>query len=701
MVEQPQQKHCQPGHPSPSREPEGRKGVGSYRPEIDGLRALAICAVMINHFNKNALPSGYLGVDIFFVISGFVITSSLAGRKSKNLADFLGGFYARRFKRLLPALLVFVVLTSLLICLFNPTPQLSLATGISSLFGISNLYLLGQAADYFAPSIELNPFTHTWSLGVEEQFYLIFPLLIWVSGFARQTSHGQRVLFLILAALTMGSLIGFAASYPVHQAAAYFLMPTRFWEMAAGALLFIGLRSGNGLATALASVPPLPVVILTTAVMFVPLSFAVQATLAIVLLSAVLIACLRPETTLFKIFSDRRVVFIGLISYSLYLWHWGVLSISRWSIGLSWWSMPLQLALTFACAYGSYRFIESPIRALSIDRRWLTFVVGFLAIGVSTLLLSLLSLPAVSNQLALVSESDGDFQRGRLSQSNYVGPTTKRQNKDCGSLSATLSETVIASSLKACLWQGLGFDSGRPLVAFMGDSHAHQLFPIAEGIARDFGLPVYNYYYLNCIVPQDQAQLTDPQCSRVNQAPGWFYEQIKRPTIFIIASVADPIINFPSELDQKRAVQVFKQAFNELLDRGNRLVVVAPNPKFYDIDQAISDTCRQTAWSRLNPICEKDYTFDAHAQREQRKFYLQALHAWAKADPRVTILDPYWILCDLKNGQCHSRKDGRSKYWERSHLNLQAVLSTYPLYQEAIKNILADMKSSRQTPVAR
>jgi peptidoglycan/LPS O-acetylase OafA/YrhL len=141
-----------------------------YRPEIDGLRAFAVVAVIVNHFNKEILPNGYLGVDIFFVISGFVITSSLYQRPSKNFKDFISGFYERRIKRLVPALSVYVLTTSIAICLFNPKPYLSLWTGLTSLFGLSNLYLLDKATDYFAQSTELNIFTHTWSLGVEEQF---------------------------------------------------------------------------------------------------------------------------------------------------------------------------------------------------------------------------------------------------------------------------------------------------------------------------------------------------------------------------------------------------------------------------------------------------------------------------------------------------------------------------------------------------
>ena len=126
-----------------------------YRPEIDGLRAFAVIAVIINHFNKEILPNGYLGVDIFFVISGFVITSSLYQRPSKNFKDFISGFYERRIKRLVPALSVFVLIMSIAICLFNPEPILSLRTGLTSLFGLSNLYLLKESTDYFALSTEL------------------------------------------------------------------------------------------------------------------------------------------------------------------------------------------------------------------------------------------------------------------------------------------------------------------------------------------------------------------------------------------------------------------------------------------------------------------------------------------------------------------------------------------------------------------
>ena len=352
-----------------------------YRPEIDGLRAFAVITVIINHFNKEILPNGYLGVDIFFVISGFVITSSLYQRPSKNFKDFIIGFYERRIKRLIPALTVFVLITSITFCLFNSEPTIYLRTGITSLFGLSNLYLLRQSTDYFAQSTELHIFAHTWSLGVEEQFYILFPFLIWFSGFGRQTKNGARNLFLIVGILAVTSLIGFVYLYPINQSAAYFLMPTRFWEMAAGCLLFIGIQNRQSVKHFLVKIPAIIVLTLIIGTMYLPVSWATTSTIAIVILSSVFIASLTEQTKALSFFTNPKVVYIGLISYPLYLWHWGVISISRWTIGVHWWSVPFQIILILVLAITSYNFIEAPLRR----KKWfkkrlktLTFGVGLL-----------------------------------------------------------------------------------------------------------------------------------------------------------------------------------------------------------------------------------------------------------------------------------------------------------------------------------
>ncbi|WP_348252742.1 acyltransferase family protein [Trichocoleus desertorum] len=370
----------------------------SYRSEIDGIRAFAVTAVIINHFNKDLLPSGYLGVDVFFVISGFVITSSLAGRSSQNFRDFLVGFYTRRIKRLVPALVLFVLITGVLVCLFNPSPSFSLKTGIASLFGLSNLYLLKQSTNYFAASTELNIFTHTWSLGVEEQFYLLFPFLAWFTGFGRLATKGARNLFWVTGTLSVASLIAFVYVYQTNQPAAYFLMPSRLWELSAGCLLFLSLKPSNRFLRALGHLPPLITTGAVVAVLFVPLQFAVQATVAVVVLTAVLITCLRPGTAAYGLFTHPQVVYIGLISYSLYLWHWGVLSLSRWIIGIHWWTVPFQIALMLLLSITSYRYVETPLRRSDWSAvRWQAIGYGMAAsVSVAVVLFVLVQIPNLS-----------------------------------------------------------------------------------------------------------------------------------------------------------------------------------------------------------------------------------------------------------------------------------------------------------------
>jgi peptidoglycan/LPS O-acetylase OafA/YrhL len=226
------------------------------------------------------------------VISGYVITASLYETSDRNLAEFLFGFYSRRIKRLAPALILCVLITSLLISFFNKNPLSSLETGGASLFGLSNLYLLKQATDYFGASAQLNVFTHTWSLGVEEQFYVVFPFIIWLAGFGRQHKQGGG-LFIIIGLLALGSLTAFVRLSISHNPVAFFLMPTRFWELSAGCLVFVAQTASRWLVldlqvTRVGSLVTMPVLV---AILFIPDEYSAYSTIAVVLLTASLIAC--------------------------------------------------------------------------------------------------------------------------------------------------------------------------------------------------------------------------------------------------------------------------------------------------------------------------------------------------------------------------------------------------------------------------
>jgi len=338
-----------------------------YRPEVDGLRAVAVIAVVLNHTSSALLPSGFLGVDVFFVISGYVITASIQGRESSSALTFLLAFYARRIKRLLPALVACVAITSLLISLFNPAPATALKTGLSALGAVSNFYLIDQAADYFADATQLNPFIHTWSLGVEEQFYLVFPALFLIFG---------KGVYRVLAALSVLSYAAFLLLAGTSPHLSYYLMPTRFWELAAGAFAFWLTRrpfaapewlSGGALAG-------------LVVVLLLPADYQVPSTFAVVLLTALLIRTAGPGSRAHIALATPAVVAIGLVSYSLYLWHWPVLVIARWTVGIDRWTVVPLLALMGMLAVASYRLVEVPAR----QAVWCRSRMGEIALGLGT-----------------------------------------------------------------------------------------------------------------------------------------------------------------------------------------------------------------------------------------------------------------------------------------------------------------------------
>jgi len=305
-----------------------------YRKDIDGLRAIAVLAVIVNHFNDRLLPSGYLGVDVFFVISGFVILTSLASRPDESFGDMFIGFYSRRVKRLLPALTFCVLVTAFLLCLLTPDPSLALGTARRALFGVSNFQLFADSVQYFGDSVVLNPFMHTWSLGVEEQFYLVLPVLVDLSGFARSGTRGSRNLGLMIGVLSALSLLAFIVVYPRNQPAAYFLVPFRFWEMGSGCLLYLlfarfqaqPFLSGFSGLISLLSLVSLGITFL------MPLDLAVPATLLAVVATFVLMLSVKQGSAAYRLLTLKTLVPIGLASYSLYLWHWPIISLSHLSV---------------------------------------------------------------------------------------------------------------------------------------------------------------------------------------------------------------------------------------------------------------------------------------------------------------------------------------------------------------------------------
>jgi peptidoglycan/LPS O-acetylase OafA/YrhL len=438
-----------------------------YRPDIDGLRAIAIVAVIVNHMNAHWLPSGFLGVDVFFVISGFVITSSINERSADTLGTFLVEFYSRRIRRLLPALAVFVLCTGTLICVVGHNPGASVLSGLLSLIGASNLHFFREATDYFAPSSALNPFLHTWSLGVEEQFYLVFPFLLWGSGFVGGRRAGSRTFALLLSSLAAPSLIAFVTFYRSDHAASFFLMPARFWEMAAGSLAYQVGQSERPWRRTLERVPVSLLLCALAVALALPRSLAVFTTVSVVLLSSLLVCLPRRGAIGTRVLSLPWVVAVGKGSYSLYLWHWGVLCLAEWVIGTPWWGALVEAPAIGLLALGSYRFVEVPFRSRSWGvARFSTITKGVLIVGITAL-----TLMVVRKGLRTQVEAANRWLfPPRFSTAGIV------QEK----IYCHLPERT-QSAFEDCLEPK---DLGKPTIFVLGDSHSSNHVPSIQGALK-------------------------------------------------------------------------------------------------------------------------------------------------------------------------------------------------------------------------
>ena len=362
------------------------------------------------------------------------------------------------------------------------------------MFGLSNLYLLKESTDYFAQSTDFNVFTHTWSLAVEEQFYILFPFLVWLSGFGRKTKNGARNLFLVMLTISAGSIVSFLYLYSVNQPAAYFLMPSRFWEMAAGCLTFIITQKRQSIKIWLEKIPPFFIIGLIFGVMYFQFPLAEISTIVVVVLSSILLVSLNSKTLAFKFFTNSYIVYIGLISYSLYLWHWGVLAISRWTIGIYWWSVPFQIALIIFLASKSYEWIEKPLR----KKIWFKKRRNTIAMGGGLLFL-------ISGcQYSLLRPLNGKFYTGSniLKLNNKFDFPVKI--RDCNMTPHVLpgknykvQPEVNTEFFSKCLLIG----NQKKKIILVGDSFAEIQIPEINSIANELNLEFGSIYGYGCPYP--------------------------------------------------------------------------------------------------------------------------------------------------------------------------------------------------------
>ncbi len=359
----------------------------TYRPEIDGLRAVAILPVVLYHAGIAGFPGGFVGVDVFFVISGYLITSIiLAERRAGRFS--LVNFYARRIRRILPALFVMMAACyPLAFVLLGPSAMAEFAGSVTAAtVFVANLFFY-DISGYFATAAEVKPLLHTWSLAVEEQFYLVFPalvLLTWRMGARRQA--------VLLAVLALASLA--LAQWDITQGKAdraFFMLQTRLWELMAGALAAFWLSSPRGQALRAGGRLRHGALLGLALILFAVIAYDGEtrfpglAALPPVLGAALVIVCATPRCLAGRVLGLRPVVFVGLVSYSFYLWHVPLLVFTRIGTGREDAALMLGVcALAFGLSCLSWRYVERPIRrmhALPARRLFGTAAVAMALVG--------------------------------------------------------------------------------------------------------------------------------------------------------------------------------------------------------------------------------------------------------------------------------------------------------------------------------
>lgn len=424
------------------------------------------------------------------MISGFVITGSLVRTSHFSLGTFLKHFYRRRVLRIFPALLFYLLIVGLLTALVVPDPSFYLKTGVSAVFGFSNILLAKEAVNYFGSDAAFNPFTQTWSLGVEEQFYLVIPVMLWFCFKSRRVdisnNHQGLPTSLIRAIrlMSLASFLLFSITALIKPPLAYFLMPFRFWEMGLGVLAFDAkakMKANKKLTTITQDFISAASFLIICGSLFVIKDYQIVSTMVVCLATAILIVTTAELSPASRILSWSPLVYLGKVSYSLYLWHWGFIALSKWGFEYSRYSNILIVFMTLLVSVASYHLIEQRFRYIKNASDRLVF--GF---GLSSLLLASTAFGGFENISA--------FARIRSKDYNAAESTLTGQGQVHDQLTECHTPKDIARMANQCLGTDLVLSPNRQAVYIIGDSHASQLYPSVVSSLKGMGHDAYVFY---------------------------------------------------------------------------------------------------------------------------------------------------------------------------------------------------------------
>ncbi len=623
-----------------------------YKREIDGLRAVAVLAVVLYHAEPSWLPGGFQGVDVFFVISGYLITSLLLLERRQTGTLDLVAFYARRMRRLLPALCAVVLVSVPLAAWLIPDGHRALLrSAAASLLFVGNVYFQQTTGNYFDTPTDQVPLLHLWSLGVEEQFYFVLPPLLLLA----MRWRGTRGLVTALVAASIVSLLLAEHWIQLRPSIAFYQMPARFWELAAGGLVAMAPRDRLGWRAATAFAWLGLCTILAAMALGSTMHFPGVGALATVLGTAGLLWSVHDGARIVGVdalLRARPMVFFGLISYSLYLWHWPLLAILR---GVIW--QPSLAARFGVCAvavmlaYLSYRHVERPFRRATHDpaipRRTVLAGVGVSAV-LATALVALGQYappPAQDEQSPLALR--GEPERLRACHFGLAHEVERLQATECNSDPSTPPTQV--------LW---------------GDSHALAWRPFAWSVAQASSTSVASFTLDSCppIANFDTYRADFPRhlenCRRFN---GLAMEYIRRNTPDEVILAGRWLLYFqPRSKDGQRiqSPESFEagivQMIDEIAPNTPRIVLMGPLPAL----QVAAPRCLATPGDERCTMPREEY--ERLAGRVWTTF-----RRIASRHPNVELVDPAEFFCGPRN--CPAVRDGYALFWDSNHVSATAA----------------------------
>ena len=649
--------------------------VIKYRTDIDGLRAIAVLSVIAYHVSNSLLPGGYFGVDMFFVVSGYLITS-IVWTEIKERRFSIARFYERRVRRILPALLLLLIFATIAaLSLLLPAGLIDygrslLATGAF----LANIYFW-RDTNYFSPNAGEKPLLHLWSLGVEEQFYILFPPMLLLMARYRPTAA-----LAIVAILTVGSLcLNMLALHIGADSPAFFLLPARAWELGAGAMLAM-LPAGLHPAAKRAEVAAVLGALLLIVGLAHPIRlyetvpeaiFAVTGT-ALLIYAGERNSAARNHPIINRLLSLPLLVFIGLISYSLYLWHWPVLVFSRYYLvrALTWRELIAALLTMLVCAAVSWRFVERPFRDRSVRFRLVASVLSA-------------AMAAVVVGAAIFIIANG-FPR-RLNAAAAVIDEAVGNNYRC-----PVAGYLKFGSSRACQMNLPSRNPADAEVVLLGNSHAQMYAPAWESILsarRQTGLLVP----LNGCLPTVQANIS---LACVAAAAQNLAEVLRLPhvqTVIIGLTWNHPpgeLVDVEGHASDYAQSQAFLSAIDDLIDRlhgaGKRVVLIGPVAEpGYDAASVVS---RQLAFG--HPLDRPAYT---NATDFHERFDAAIQHFEARKD--VAFVRPDRIQCIGE--RCNYFIEGHALFADSNHIAANELQRFEPIFAASLSIPAADSNSQQ------